>query len=128
MYPVKPGAGEENPATSDDAKCTGQRHYLAGNPTKLVPYTKAGDLPIDNNAAERAIQPFVIRRKNWLFSDTSKGVTASAQLFRLVETAKAKSQEPYTWLRSLGTSRSLECRRLRGHAAVDCTPQISRYP
>ena len=44
--------------------------YLASNWIKLVRYTEAGYLPIDNNAAERAIRPFVIGRKNWLFSDT----------------------------------------------------------
>jgi len=66
---------------------------------KLVRYTEAGYLPIDNNAAERAIRPFVIGRKNWLFSDTPKGATASAQLYSLVETAKANGQEPYAWLR-----------------------------
>lgn len=62
-------------------------------------YTEAGYLPIDNNAAERAIRPFVIGCKNWLFSDTPKGGTASAQLYSLVETAKANGQEPYAWLR-----------------------------
>lgn len=62
-------------------------------------YTEAGFLPIDNNAAERAIRPFVIRRKNWLFSDTPKSATASAQLYSLVETAKVNGQEPYAWLR-----------------------------
>jgi hypothetical protein len=46
--------------------------YLASNWHKLVRYTEAGFLPIDNNAAERAIRPFVIGRKNWLFSDTPK--------------------------------------------------------
>jgi hypothetical protein len=39
------------------------------------------------------------KRKNWLFSDTPKGATASAQLYSLVETAKANGQEPYAWLR-----------------------------
>ncbi|MNJ18580.1 Transposase IS66 family protein [compost metagenome] len=47
--------------------------YLASNWNKLVRYTEAGYLPIDNNAAERPIRPFVIGRKNWLFSDTLKG-------------------------------------------------------
>lgn len=70
--------------------------YLSNNWNKLVRYTEAGYLPIDNNnAAERAIRLFVIERKNWLFSDTPKGVTASAQLYSLVETAKANGQEPY---------------------------------
>jgi transposase len=73
--------------------------YLASNWHKLVRYTEAGFLPIDNNPAERAIRPFVIGRKNWLFSDTPKGATASAQLYSLVETAKANRQEPYAWLR-----------------------------
>ncbi|MCW8276801.1 IS66 family transposase [Pseudomonas sp. PCH199] len=73
--------------------------YLASNWNKLERYVEEGYLPIDNNAAERAIRPFVIRRKNWLFSDTPKGATASAQLYSLVETAKANGQEPYAWLR-----------------------------
>ncbi|MGH8436585.1 MAG: IS66 family transposase [Pseudomonas sp.] len=74
-------------------------NYLASNWSRLERYIEAGHLPIDNNAAERAIRPFVIGRKNWLFSDTPKGATASAQLYSLVETAKANGQEPYAWLR-----------------------------
>jgi len=74
-------------------------NYLASNWSRLIRYTEAGYLPIDNNRAERAIRPFVIGRKAWLFSDTPKGATASAQLYSLVETAKANGQEPYAWLR-----------------------------
>ena len=73
--------------------------YLGSNWSRLERYVEAGFLPIDNNAAERAIKPFVIGRKAWLFSDTPKGATASAQIYSLVETAKANGQEPYTWLR-----------------------------
>ncbi|SUQ62499.1 hypothetical protein CCOS864_01943 [Pseudomonas wadenswilerensis] len=73
--------------------------YLASNWYKLERYIEEGYLPIDNNAAERAIRPFVIGRKNWLFSDTPKGATASAQIYSLVEIAKANGQEPYAWLR-----------------------------
>ena len=94
--------------------------YLSSNWNKLVRYTEAGYLPIDNNAAERAIRPFVIGRKNWLFSDTPKGATASAQLYSLVETAKANGQEPYAWLcHALAPATNLERRRLRGLAAVE---------
>ncbi|VFB17925.1 ISPsy5, transposase [Pseudomonas fragi] len=74
-------------------------NYLASNWSRLERYIEAGFLPIDNNAAERAIKPFVIGRKAWLFSDTPKGAAASAQIYSLVETAKANGQEPYTWLR-----------------------------
>lgn len=70
-------------------------NYLASNWSKLERYVEEGYLPIDNNAAERAIRPFVIGRKNWLFSDTPNGAAASARLYSLVETAKANGQEPY---------------------------------
>ena len=74
-------------------------NYLANNWSRLERYVETGFLPIDNNKAERAIKPFVIGRKSWLFSDTPKGAAASAQIYSLVETAKANGQEPYTWLR-----------------------------
>ena len=48
-----------------------------------------GCLEIDNNAAERAVKPFVIGRKNWLFSNTAKGAKSSAIIYSIVETAKA---------------------------------------
>lgn len=50
-----------------------------------------GHLEIDNNAAERAIKPFVIGRKNWLFSNTPRGSKASATLYSIIETAKANN-------------------------------------
>lgn len=74
-------------------------NYLASNWSRLVRYVEGGHLPIDNNRAENAIRPFVIGRKNWLFSDTPKGATASAQIYSLIETAKANGREPYAWLR-----------------------------
>lgn len=76
-------------------------NYLASNWSRLERYVEDGYLPIDNNAAERAIRPFVIGRKNLLFSDTPKGATASAQIYSLIETAKANGQEPYAWLRHI---------------------------
>lgn len=48
-----------------------------------------GSLEVDNNAAERAIKPFVIGRKNFLFANTAKGATSSATIYSIVETAKA---------------------------------------
>ena len=102
--------------------------YLASNWIKLVRYTEAGYLPIDNNAAERAIRRFVIGRKNWLFSDTPKGAMASAQLYSLVETAKANGQEPYAWLRHV-LERLPQATSLDDFEALlpwNCTPQIPR--
>lgn len=74
-------------------------NYLHHEWAKLIRYLNDGRFEIDNNRAENAIRPFVIGRKNWLFSDTPKGAAASAQIYSLIETAKANGQEPYTWLR-----------------------------
>jgi len=60
-----------------------------------------GRLEIDNNLAENAIRPFVIGRKNWLFSHSVRGVKASANIYSLIETAKANALEPYAYLRYL---------------------------
>ena len=65
---------------------------------RLIRYVEAGHLPIDNNETERAIRPFAIGRRAWLFADTPAGAEASARLYSLVETAKANGLEPYTWL------------------------------
>jgi transposase len=60
-----------------------------------------GRLPIDNNLVENAIRPFVIGRKNWLFSYTENGANSSAAIYSLVETAKANGKEPYKYLTEL---------------------------
>ena len=75
--------------------------YLAGQWHRLVRYLDDGRLEIDNNGAENAIRPFVVGRKNWLFSHSTAGATASANLYSLVETAKACGHEPYAYLRHL---------------------------
>lgn len=51
-------------------------------------FLEDGSLEIDNNAAERSIKGFVIGRKNWLFSSSTKGAEASALIYSLVQTAK----------------------------------------
>jgi len=50
-----------------------------------------------------AIRPFVLGRKNRLFSDSVKGVKASANLYSLIEAAKANGLVPYAYLRYLFT-------------------------
>jgi transposase len=73
-------------------------HYLANQWKKLTVFLTDGHIPLDNNPAENAIRPFVIGRKNWLFSQTPKGAHASAKLYSLIETARANGIEPYTYM------------------------------
>jgi transposase len=76
-------------------------HYLHSQWDKLIRYLEDGRLEIDNNLAENAIRPFVVGRKNWLFSQSVAGIKASANLYSLIETAKANGLEPYAYLRHL---------------------------
>ncbi len=48
--------------------------------------------------AENAIRPFVVGRKNWLFSQSTRGAEASANLYSLIETARANDLEPMRYL------------------------------
>jgi len=77
--------------------------YLHNEWDHLTRYLDDGRLEIDNNGAENAIRPFVLGRKNWLFSASVKGVKASANLYSLIETAKVNDLEPYAYLRRVFT-------------------------
>jgi transposase len=68
---------------------------------RLVVYVNDPHVGLDNNAAENAIRPFAVGRKNWLFAGSPAGAQASAILYSLVETAKANGLEPYRYLRFL---------------------------
>lgn len=61
-------------------------------------YIEHALLTPDTNAVENAIRPFVIGRKNWLFSGSPKGAHASAGIYSLIETAKANGHDPYHYL------------------------------
>ena len=73
-------------------------HYLDRQWPRLTRFLEDGRIPLDNNQAENAIRPFVIGRKNWLFSDTPSGAQASAAIYSLIETAKANGLSPYDYL------------------------------
>jgi transposase len=74
-------------------------NYTLNHWEKLIVYIEDGRLSPDNNAAENAIRPFVVGRKNWLFAGHPNGAEAGATFYSLVETAKANGLEPYNYLR-----------------------------
>jgi transposase len=76
-------------------------HYLDKQWPRLVRVLDDGRLPLDTNRVENAIRPFVLGRKNWLFADTMAGARASANLYGLIETAKANRIEPGRYLAHL---------------------------
>jgi transposase len=77
--------------------------YMENEWKYLERYVDDGRLSIDNNFAERAIRPFAIGRRNWLFADTPAGAQASAAIYSIIESAKANDVEPFDYLRHLLT-------------------------
>jgi transposase len=65
---------------------------------KLIAFLQDGRLELDNNRCERAVKPFVIGRKNWLFANTAGGARASAIIYSIVETARANKLRPLDYL------------------------------
>ena len=77
--------------------------YMLKQWEKLIVYINDGRLNIDNNLCENAVRPFVMGRKSWLFATSVAGANASANLYSLVETAKANGHEPYAYLLTVFT-------------------------
>ena len=78
-------------------------NYLHRQWDKLTNYTTDGRLRIDNNLTENAVRPFVMGRKAWLFANSVAGANASANLYSLVETARANGHEPYAYIKQVLT-------------------------
>ena len=76
-------------------------NYALRNWDRLVRYIDDGRLRPDNNLAENAIRPFVLGRKNWLFSGHPNGAHASSAIYSLIETAKTNRLKPYEYFRFL---------------------------
>ncbi len=75
--------------------------YTLNQWPRLKNYVNNGVVSMDNNWAENAIRPFVMGRKNWLFSVTPEGAEASNLFYSLIETAKANELNPFKYLRYL---------------------------
>lgn len=73
--------------------------YTLKNWDRLAVYCTDGRIEIDNNAIENKIRPFAVGRKNWLFSTSQAGARASANLYSLIETAKAHGLNEYDYLK-----------------------------
>jgi transposase len=78
------------------------RYALSRWPS-LCRFLDDGTIEIDNNAAERAIRPIALGRKNWLFAGSDKGGERAAAILSLIETAKLNSFDPQEYLRHVLT-------------------------
>lgn len=72
--------------------------YALNQERYLRVFLENGEVPIDNNASERAIRGFCIGKKNWQMIDTINGAKTSAIIYSIVETAKANNLKPYDYI------------------------------
>ena len=77
--------------------------YLLNQEKYLRVFLENGEVPMDNNASERAIRGFCIGRKNWQLIDTIRGAENSAIIYSIAETAKANDLKPYEYFEHLLT-------------------------
>jgi transposase len=62
--------------------------YSTSRWAALTRYTTDGRLEMSNNAAERAIRPLALGRRNWTFAGSDAGGERAAVMYTLIETAK----------------------------------------
>ena len=77
--------------------------YALNQELYLRVFLEDGDVPMDNNASERAIRGFCIGKKNWEMIDTIHGANSSAIIYSIAETAKANNLKPYEYFEYLLT-------------------------
>jgi transposase len=78
-------------------------NYALNQERYLKVFLTDGDVPMDNNASERAIRGFCVGKKNWQVIDTIHGATSSAIIYSIAETAKANNLKPYEYFEFLLT-------------------------
>lgn len=75
--------------------------YALSNWTALTQFLDDGAVPIDNNAAENAIRPLAVGRKNWLFVGSQLAGERAAVLMSLIESAKLNGHDPWAYLKDV---------------------------
>jgi len=89
------------PKLSGKGELAGAMRYARGRWEALTRYLDDGRLEISNNAAERAIRPLALGRKNYMFAGSDAGGERAAAIYTLVETAKLNGLDPEAYLRDL---------------------------
>lgn len=93
---------EKHQGTSLPKSLTGTAiTYALNQKGTLMTFLENPKSELSNNAAERAVKPFVIGRKNWLFCNTAGGANSSAVIYSVIETAKENGLKPYEYLEFL---------------------------
>ena len=102
--------------------------YALNQERYLKVFLTDGDVPIDNNASERAIRGFCIGKKNWQVIDTINGAASSAIIYSIAETAKANNLRPYDYFEYLLTELPKHTDNLDRSFLEDLLPWSEKLP
>jgi hypothetical protein len=80
--------------------------------TALTRFTLDGRLEMSNNAAERAIRPLTLGRRNWTFLGSDTGGTRAAVFYTIIQSAKLSGLNPEAYLTDI-------IQRIADHPAKD---------
>jgi transposase len=83
------------------SELAGAIRYARSRWQALTCYCADGRLEISNNAAENAVRPVSLGRKNWLFAGSDAGGKRAAIFYTLIRTAKMNGLEPEAYLRDV---------------------------
>mgnify|MGYP001818034941 FL=1 len=90
---------EQSLATiSRKSSLAGAIRYSLTRWSALVCFASDGHLEMTNNAAERAIRPLALGRKNWLFAGSDNGGRRAATIYTITQTATLNGHDPETYL------------------------------
>ena len=89
------------PQLSARSELAGAIRYARSRWAALTRYLDDGRLEISNNAAERAIRPLALGRKNYLFAGSDAGGVRAAAIYTLVQTAKLNELDPEAYLHNV---------------------------
>ena len=73
-------------------------NYCINQEASLKAFLEDGDIPMDNNATERALRSFCLHKHTWKLIDSLDGANASAIIYSITETAKANNLNPFRYL------------------------------
>jgi hypothetical protein len=103
FWPLAGWLDQQLKLLSGKSELAGAIRYARSRWDALMTYVDDGRLEISNNAAENAIRPVTLGRKNWLFAGSDAGGERAAIFYTLIRSAKLNGLESEAWLRDVLT-------------------------
>lgn len=83
------------------SKLMGAINYMLNRWESFTHFLKCGAVPMDNNAAERALKYPILGRKAWLFLGNHTAGETAAKLFTLTKTCNRHRVDPFIYLQDV---------------------------